>query len=117
METKWEIIQVIKTQPQSYRQVRNADLSDADLRGAFLRGAFLREADLREADLRGADLWGADLRGADLRGADLWEAVVLNADFGEGTGLSQKEKQDLARQGAIFGDASGDRESAYSPVR
>ena len=41
----------------------------------------------------------------------------LNAYFGEGTGLSQTEKEDLARRGAIFDDASGDRESAYSPVR
>jgi uncharacterized protein YjbI with pentapeptide repeats len=207
LPTKWELIQAIRTEPQSNRQLRNADLSDADLSNAImirtdlrvadlrdsdLSGADLRVADLRDSDLSGADLSGADLRGAilkgailkgtdlrgaDLRGADLSSADLSSADlssailkgtnlsgtnlsgadlsvanlrgailkgailkgtdlrvadlsvanlsnavikgarFGEGRGLSKKEKQDLARRGAIFDEASGDRESAYSPTR
>jgi len=181
LQTKWDLIQSIKSQPQPSRYLRGSDLSEADLRGADLRradlrGAFLnranlrranlnevnlheaelrlsylneaglrranlREADLRRANLREADLYGANLNlsylneanlreadlseanlcGADLRGAflnraNLHGATVQDAQFGEGKGLSREEKQDLARRGAIFDDASGDRGSAYFPV-
>jgi uncharacterized protein YjbI with pentapeptide repeats len=101
--------------------LRLADLGEADLSKADLRGAILSEADLRgailsEADLRLAVLNRADLRGANLRGAVLKDAMVVKTQFGHGRGLSQEEKQDLARRGAIFDDASSDRESTYSPI-
>jgi uncharacterized protein YjbI with pentapeptide repeats len=90
----------------------SAYLSSANLRGANLRGANLSSADLNEAylgetNLRGANLSSANLGGADFRGSDLISTNVLDAYFGEGLGLSDEEKQDLARRGAIFGDVLG----------
>lgn len=128
LEQKWRLVHEIVNQEASGRDLSGTDLSDADLwwadlsravlsgtnlSGAVLSGANLRRADLRSVDLRWADLSEADLRRADLRGADLNGAMVQNARFGEGVGLSQEEKQDLARRGAIFGDTSGDRELVY----
>ncbi|MGI0489924.1 pentapeptide repeat-containing protein, partial [Pantanalinema rosaneae CENA516] len=46
LQTKWELIQAIKAQPQSYRQLSGADLSDADLSDADLSDADLSDADL-----------------------------------------------------------------------
>ncbi|MBW4523343.1 MAG: pentapeptide repeat-containing protein [Scytolyngbya sp. HA4215-MV1] len=96
--------------------LREAVLFEADLRGADLRGAFLSRANLFDADLSGTDLSDADLRGAFLSRVALRDAVVVNAQFGQGIGLSQAKKQDLAMRGAIFDDASGDRESMYAPI-
>jgi len=59
---------------------------DRDLSGAELAGAYLRHANLSSANLSGANLTGADLTHAFLRGA---------------TGLSDEQKADFKRRGAI----------------
>jgi uncharacterized protein YjbI with pentapeptide repeats len=97
-----------------------ADLSRANLDEADLIGADLREADLSEADLFGADLSGADLSeanlsGADLSGANLREVDVSRADLGEANlngarfennlGLSELNKLEMKKRGAIFQDS------------
>jgi uncharacterized protein YjbI with pentapeptide repeats len=87
-----------------------------DLAGADLRETNLSRADLSGADLSDANLRHANLRSAILSSADLSGADVKDARFGEGEGLSQETKRDLAKRGAIFDDAPGDRESSYVPV-
>jgi uncharacterized protein YjbI with pentapeptide repeats len=49
-------------------------------------------------------------KGTSLRGITLSGAIVENARFGEGVGLTQAEKLDLEQRGAIFSDSTGDRE-------
>jgi uncharacterized protein YjbI with pentapeptide repeats len=113
----------------SRANLSGADLSGADLRGANLSRARLIWADLikakliwanlsraklNRANLSEADLSGADLRGADLRGANLSGADVTNARFSSNYGISLELKQDLQSRGAIFEDASGDRDRVMS---
>lgn len=123
-----------------------ANLSEADIREANLSGANLSESNMHKASLTGADIIGADLSraklvqadlsmanmiGVNLRGADLTEAnliaanltqvnlsdaIVANARFGLGLGLSIREKQELTERGAIFIDAPGEREYSSVPV-
>ncbi|MEM6452173.1 MAG: pentapeptide repeat-containing protein [Cyanobacteria bacterium P01_D01_bin.105] len=94
-----------------------ADLRSADLRSAILSFAILSDADLRASDLRRANLHSADLhdanlgfailsfsnlRNANLRGANLRGANVTATQFGSGKGLSELDKAELKRRGAIF---------------
>jgi uncharacterized protein YjbI with pentapeptide repeats len=101
-----------------------ANLSEAYLIGANLSEAYLIGADLSRANLIGANLIGAnlseayligaDLSRANLIGADLSRADVTNARFSSSYGISSELKQDLQNRGAIFEDASGDRELVMS---
>ena len=81
----------------SHANMRNAKLSRADLSGADLRNARLMDSDFSYADMRDAILEGADLIEANLKGAN-----VGNARFGNNRGLSEEEKVELVRRGAIF---------------
>jgi len=97
--------------------LNNANLSDSYLSGADLRFADLRFADLRFADLRFADLSGAKLSGADLSGADLSGANLSGANlsgiqvektrFLDNLGITEEQKKDLIKRGAIFEDSPG----------
>ena len=97
--------------------LNNANLSDSYLSGADLRDADLRFADLRFADLRFADLSGAKLSGADLSGADLIGANLSGANlsgiqvektrFLDNLGITEEQKKDLIKRGAIFEDSPG----------
>jgi uncharacterized protein YjbI with pentapeptide repeats len=55
------------------------------------------------------------LLGANLSNANLSNANLSNAQLGSGLGLSQSEKLDLARRGAIFDKAPGDRSPISFP--
>ena len=87
-----------------------ADLSDADLNKAYLNkmsesnlsGADLSGADLSGANLSGADLSGADLSGANLSLANLSGVLVKEACMAKIIGLSNKERLNLEKLGAIF---------------
>ncbi|MEB3360116.1 MAG: pentapeptide repeat-containing protein, partial [Synechococcales bacterium] len=85
-------------------------LSTANLFGAVLGGA-----NLSGAALFRANLFRANLSRASLSGANLSEAEVKGAIMTGSRGLSKEQIADLKRRGAIFDDAPGDRESAYSP--
>lgn len=98
--TENELAEIIRT-----NGAEALDLSRADLSGANFSRADLSRADLREADLKGADLSGANLREADLNGTDLSGANLSNARFGNNLGLSEREKVDMQRRGAIFDDS------------
>jgi uncharacterized protein YjbI with pentapeptide repeats len=92
--------------------LNNANLSDSYLSGADLRDADLRFADLRFADLSGAKLSGADLSGADLSGANLSGAnlsgiQVEKTRFLDNLGITEEQKKDLIKRGAIFEDSPG----------
>jgi uncharacterized protein YjbI with pentapeptide repeats len=86
-----------------------SNLSGSNLSGANLMGANLSGAELFESNLSGSNLSGANLMGANLSGAD-----VTNARFSSSYGISLELKQDLQNRGAIFEDASGDRELVMS---
>ncbi|MGD1930852.1 MAG: pentapeptide repeat-containing protein [Leptolyngbyaceae cyanobacterium] len=60
--------------------------------------------DLMEADLRGANLSNLNLKGINLSGADLTNADVQGTVFGGNEGLTESEKLDLERRGAIIQD-------------
>jgi Pentapeptide repeats (8 copies) len=117
--------------------LRGSDLSGADLTNADLRGANFtrdleldralelaldrardhnyRKTNLNGANLSGANLSGVDLSDIDLSGTSLNGAIVTNTYFGAGIGLTEAEKRDLKRRGAIFDDAQEEGSSIYSP--
>jgi len=105
----------------SEADLSEADLSLADLHGANLSGVNLSRAILSLANLSGAILSRANLSWAILSWAIL-SGVILNGaiveytQFGKGSELSESEKLDLERRGAIFDDSLGDRESAFSSI-
>jgi uncharacterized protein YjbI with pentapeptide repeats len=84
--------------------LREANLIEANLIEANLFGANLIEADLIRAILSRADLIRADLFGANLSETDLSRANVNNAIFTDSIGLSDSDRANLERRGAIFGD-------------
>ena len=84
-------------------KLRDAYLNEAVLSKANLSGAELNEAYLSGADLSGANLSDADLSGANLSDADLSGAIVESTTFGDNTGLSEEDKNNLKQRGAIFG--------------
>jgi hypothetical protein len=92
-----------------------ANLEGSDLRYANLRHANLRHANLKRANLNYADLSDADLEGANFSFAHLDDATVENAYFGLGKGLTEAERRDLRRRGAIFDDSISDHSSINSP--
>lgn len=95
-----------------FPDLRNADLSGLNLAGVnFIRGNLtginLQNSCLSNADLLFANLTDGDLRGADLRGATLNETVWLGTRvegcrFGEGIGLTKRDRTDLTLNGGIF---------------
>ncbi|MBE9208512.1 pentapeptide repeat-containing protein [Nostoc sp. LEGE 06077] len=102
---------------QNPRQLKFPNLAGADLSDLildevnFIRGnlinANLQRSSLVNADLLFANFTKADLRNADLTGATLnktiWiEALVEGCQFGQGTGLTQLQYQDLQLRGAKF---------------
>ncbi|MBD2594088.1 pentapeptide repeat-containing protein [Nostoc spongiaeforme FACHB-130] len=102
---------------QNPQQLKFPNLVGADLSNLilyevnFIRGnltnANLQNSSLVNADLLFANFTKADLRNADLTGATLnetiWtEALVEGCQFGEGSGLTQLQYQDLKLRGAKF---------------
>lgn len=85
----------------------DADLSDTTLRNANLTRANLTGADLSSSNLYGVNLERAVLVEANLADTNLTSAEVTEAEFGDGIGLSEEEKLDLVRRGAIFSDGTG----------
>lgn len=75
-----------------------------DLRDIDLRGANLAYLNLNGADLRGANLTHANLVGADLTDVNLIDADVTGTIFGNNSGLTEADKDNLQRRGAIFQD-------------
>ncbi len=96
-----------------FPQLQGADLSHLALNNinlirADLSGTNLRESSLQAADLLFAKAIAADFRGADLRGATLsrtvWTgALVENCHFGDGSGLTNRQMEELRGRGARFG--------------
>ncbi|MEM9484857.1 MAG: pentapeptide repeat-containing protein [Cyanobacteria bacterium P01_F01_bin.116] len=84
--------------------VRNQqlDLERADLTNANLRNIDLRYANLTEASFEGADLTNAVLTGANVKRTNLKGANVTRTIFGENENLTDADKRDLKRRGAIF---------------
>ena len=76
-----------------------------------------RTTNLSSTNLSGANLSKVDLGGVDLSTTNLSGAIVENTLFGEGIGLTESEKRDLRRRGAIFDESTGDRSSISSSVR
>lgn len=58
--------------------------------------------DLSEVDLSGANLRGLDLRWVRLTGTNLTHAIVEGTLFRDNPGLTEADKVDLVRRGAIF---------------
>ncbi|HEY9690976.1 MAG TPA: pentapeptide repeat-containing protein [Oculatellaceae cyanobacterium] len=97
-----------------FPNLRGADLSGLVLDQAnFIRGdlseANLRRSSLVNADLIFANFTKADLTDANLRGATLnetiWcDALVKQCRFGTGIGLTDKQRQHLKVNGAVFSD-------------
>jgi uncharacterized protein YjbI with pentapeptide repeats len=101
IDDKSRLVQDIRQNRASDRNLNNADLSLTNLTGADLRDANLVNADLSganlvntnlsRANLSGADLSGADLRnafmrfvnlsGANLSGANMWVVSLTGADL------------------------------------
>lgn len=89
-----------------------ADLSHANFSGADLSGAYLESANLSHSNCHRASLALANLIAVNLTEANLLEtnlsntnlssAKVKGAVFGQNTGLSEEEKQELLQRGAIF---------------
>lgn len=97
--------------------LEDASLEGADLRGANLSGTYLEVANLSGANLEGADLSGANLSGVSLEGANLEGATIKRAIFGYNLGLSEADRVDFQRRGAIFQDSPGSDVSVGTPVR
>ena len=79
------------------------------------------ELDLRNTDLSGANLRDLGLRGIDLEGTDLTDADVTGTLFGDNPGLTEADKRDLERRGAVFqeppnSDVPGDAPNALRPA-
>ncbi len=83
-------------------ELEGVNLIRGNLSGANLRGSSLVDADLIFANFTGADLTNADFRGATLNETIWLKALVNKCYFGEGVGLSNQQRQDLRRRGAIF---------------
>ena len=91
----------------SYASLRGANLQQTNLRKANLHRADLSQVNLsqsmlQEACLNRANLSAAYLRNANLFKTDLRGAIVKAATFGNNLGLTEQDKSNLKRQGAIF---------------
>lgn len=71
-----------------------------------------RTLDLRNVDLSGANLRNVDLSRADLSRANLTDADVTGTIFGDNKGLTEEDKRNLKRRGAIFQDSPGSNVSS-----
>lgn len=97
-------------------ELTGANLSRANLKGALLRRASLRQANLKLANLGEGDLTGADLAGADLCQANLQDAFLRHANLSDtnlegtnlvGAHLFGAKLKAIAVKGAKFGNNSG----------
>jgi uncharacterized protein YjbI with pentapeptide repeats len=86
-------------------KLNGANLSGANLRKAELISADLRNANLRKAIFSSADLRDADLRNANLSGTNLNRANLSGARFSINVGLTDSDKADMKKRGAIFKDS------------
>ncbi|MBD2428791.1 pentapeptide repeat-containing protein [Phormidium sp. FACHB-1136] len=66
--------------------------------------SYASNLDMEKADLRGANLTDINLTGFDLTGADLTYTDVTRTIFGGNPGLTEADKRDLQRRGAIIQD-------------
>lgn len=80
------------------------DFSKANLSNTNLRSIDLRQVNLTETDFTGADLARANLIRANLTGANFTGADVTKTVFGENLGLTETDKYDLQKRGAILLD-------------
>ena len=64
-----------------------------------------QKTDFTGANLSGANLSEVDFGDAILDYATLNDAIVANTLFGQGVGLTEEQKRDLQRRGAVFDDA------------
>ncbi|MCT7949757.1 pentapeptide repeat-containing protein [Ancylothrix sp. C2] len=95
-----------------FPNLQGADLAGLNLEGVnFIRGnltnANLQNSCLIKADLLFVNFTNANLTNADLTAATLNETIWLNAivegcNLKNTTGLTQQQRQDLTRRGAIF---------------
>ena len=98
-------------------RVKFPNLRGADLSGLVLEQVNFIRGDLSEANLRGSSLVNADLIFANFTKADLTEAnlsgatlnetiwcgaLVKQCQFGTGIGLTDKQRQHLQVNGAVF---------------
>ena len=97
-----------------FPNLRGADLSGlvleqvnfirGDLSEANLSGSSLVNADLIFGNFTKADLTNADLRAATLNETIWCGALVKQCQFGTGIGLTNKQRQYLQFNGAVFSD-------------
>lgn len=90
------------TQEQTRARALVLAILPASLRAQAQEQERIFNIDLRHADLSGADLSYLDLKGVDLEGTDLSYADVTGTLFGDNAGLTEANKRDLQRRGAIF---------------
>lgn len=81
---------------------RGVDMQESNFTDATLTDCDFSEADLSRSNLRGCDLSGSALYGTNLTRADLTNAKVNNTLLIGVIGLSDDEKLDLRRRGAIL---------------
>ena len=94
---KARLVQVLRLQQNQLLVILARDLDlDLDLDLDF---------DLKNLDLSGANLRNLNLSGADLRDVNLTDADVTGTIFGDNKGLTEEDKRDLKRRGAIFQDS------------
>jgi uncharacterized protein YjbI with pentapeptide repeats len=127
---KWRLVWEVLNQGAIGRDLSGSELSDVDLRMTDLSGSNLSRAYLRGSELNGsnlsranlskanlsianlsrADLSGANLSGATLGGSNLEEANLRGTNLSEARfrnnpGLSDMDKADMKKRGAIFEDS------------
>ncbi|WGV23421.1 pentapeptide repeat-containing protein [Halotia branconii] len=108
---------------QNPSQLKFPNLVGADLSGLildevnFIRGNLsrvnLQNSSLLNADLLFVNFTKADLRNANLQGATLNETIwldtlVVGCQLGFGIGLTELQRKDLQRRGAIFNSSIDD---------
>ena len=62
----------------------------------------LSNASLQNADLSGVNLSRANLRGANLKRTDLKDAILEKTIFAQNIGISEHQKQEWVKRGALF---------------
>lgn len=80
------------------------NLREIDLSNTNFGNIDLRQADLTNVDFTRANLAGAILTGANLTGTNFTETNVTETVFGENLGLTESNKLNLQKCGAIFVD-------------
>lgn len=93
--------------PLTGADLRGVDLSEINLSKTNLSGADLSKANLTKVNFKGANLSKTNFSEANLSAVDFSEANLEGTIFRDNQGLSEKEKIELKRRGAIVKD-SGD---------